>query len=463
MWQEGSGWPLTLADLAPYYQRVRATWIGHRNGTEERLGSVHPQLEFRENRLTTRMAEYGAADVFSLRFRDELRAAPNVDVRVGANVVELRSDCTGAEVREAVAVCSDGSHLRVRASTFILACGGVENVQTLLSSEATHPGAVGNRYDNVGRYVTDHPEFRMGRIIPADRSLIDAVGLYDMHWVGTDMVSGLLTLSEATKRAESLLNVGAVLVPQPAAFGSDGERALRSLHALGKGRARRVDPSHLRTLLTAPDQVADVLRMRRRKRRGDFDYPDGFVWHRGGWSRPGFDRAGFDVLEVHAATEQSPHRENRIGLSPRHDRLGRRSVDVRMHWSETDHANLVRTMRIFAAEVQAAGIGRFEPWVDFTGPQRPVNDGFHHPMGGTRMHHDPRVSVVDADCRVHGMENLYVAGSSVFTTGLGYSNPTLTLLALSTRLADHVRARHGDTVDREPVTAGLSGSIKVAI
>jgi choline dehydrogenase-like flavoprotein len=54
------------------------------------------------------------------------------------------------------------------------------------------------------------------------------------------------------------------------------------------------------------------------------------------------------------------------------------------------------------------------------------------------MHRDPRYGVVDENCRVHGMQNLYVAGSSVFPTA-GSFNPTLTLVALALRLADHVK------------------------
>jgi choline dehydrogenase-like flavoprotein len=96
-------------------------------------------------------------------------------------------------------------------------------------------------------------------------------------------------------------------------------------------------------------------------------------------------------------------------------------------------------MQVLAAEIEGSGIGRFHRWVDFTGPTRPVTHGLHHPMGGTRMHDDPKVGVVDRDCKVHGVPNLYLAGSSVFTTGLGYANPTLTIAALSTRLAEHLQ------------------------
>ena len=59
-------------------------------------------------------------------------------------------------------------------------------------------------------------------------------------------------------------------------------------------------------------------------------------------------------------------------------------------------------------------------------------------MGTTRMSADPRHGVVDANCRVHSVDNLFIAGSSVFSTG-GWANPTFTLVGLALRLADHLR------------------------
>ena len=62
----------------------------------------------------------------------------------------------------------------------------------------------------------------------------------------------------------------------------------------------------------------------------------------------------------------------------------------------------------------------------------------HHSMGITRMHDDPKQGVVDAQCKVHGISNLFIAGSSVFPTG-GYANPTLSIVAICMRLADHLK------------------------
>lgn len=446
-WQPVSGWPVDRTALQPWYERAQRTWTGQVPGAlAGRALAARPPLPLRPGPLTTRVADYGPADVFTLAMRDDLTAAPDVDILIGSTVVALESDSPRTSVRAALVVRSDGTSVRVRAATFVLAGGGVENVQLLLSSDLAAPGSPGNRHDTVGRYLTDHPEFRMGSIVPSDPLLLESVGLYDMHWVGSAMVSGLLTLSQEVKREEQLLNVGAVLIPQPAAFGTDAERALRTVHALSTGSRGVTARSGLRAvreIASSPAAAAAVLRMRQLKRRGHFDYGDGFVWHRGGWSRPGYDRRQFAVLEVHAATEQTPHRENRIQLGARRDRLGRHQVQVRLHWSREDYDNVGRSMDLFAREIQGSGIGTFERWVQYRGPRQPMTTGLHHPMGGTRMSEDPRTGVVDGNCRVHGTRNLFVAGSSVFSTGLGYSNPTLTVMALAQRLAHHVASESG--------------------
>jgi choline dehydrogenase-like flavoprotein len=96
------------------------------------------------------------------------------------------------------------------------------------------------------------------------------------------------------------------------------------------------------------------------------------------------------------------------------------------------------------AEVGHAGLGRLLLLIDEDEESWPDDlSGGYHLMGTTRMSADPRTGVVDADCRVHGMDNLYVAGSSVFADG-GSGTPTLTIVALALRLADHLKMRLGD-------------------
>ncbi|MEL6678879.1 MAG: GMC family oxidoreductase, partial [Pseudomonadota bacterium] len=98
-----------------------------------------------------------------------------------------------------------------------------------------------------------------------------------------------------------------------------------------------------------------------------------------------------------------------------------------------------RANEILAMELGRLGYGRVwsELMQDGTRWPRSVHHGKHH-CGTTRMSDDPKTGVVDANCRVHGMSNLFIASSSVFPTH-GYAQPTLTIVALSVRLADHLK------------------------
>jgi choline dehydrogenase-like flavoprotein len=427
-----SGWPLSLQTLAPYYERAQRTWNGgpFDYSVARWANEAQPPLPFRDATVTTKMSQHGSRDVFALGYRDDLVAAENIDLYVGCTVLELEADDTGGEIRHAKVSGPDGTTFSVAAKVFILACGGVENAQLLLLSEATQPGGPGNRHDNVGRYVTDHPEFRLGMLIPARHGLVDEIGLYDMRWVGATLVSGLLTIDEAVKRDQRLLNLSAVLTPQRPTFGSPAERALKTFQVIPRGERPQAPLRHLGAMIRSPLTTIDLVRRYHR------DYEE----YHGGWSRRTVDRSPYGPIELHAAAEQTADRDNQITLGDGRDQLGRRTVSLRWRWSPADQANLIRSTQILASEIEGSGLGRFERWVDFDGPTRPYHRGFHHPMGSTRMHADPSCGVVDTNARVHGIENLYIAGSSVFSNGHGYANPTLTVLALAVRLADHVKS-----------------------
>jgi choline dehydrogenase-like flavoprotein len=114
---------------------------------------------------------------------------------------------------------------------------------------------------------------------------------------------------------------------------------------------------------------------------------------------------------------------------------------VRLNWqlSALDKRTMARGQEIVAEEVGRAGAGRVKLELADDEPGWPAElTGGNHHMGTTRMHVDPKRGVVDENCRVHGIANLFIAGSSVFPTS-GSANPTLTIVALSLRLADHVK------------------------
>jgi choline dehydrogenase-like flavoprotein len=426
-------WPFPFDHLRPYYEKAQKIWNG---GPFEyqvsSWASDRRPLEIAVDVLETRICQHGPNDVFILRYRDDLLAAENIALYLTCTAVALDSDDAGGRVRKLRVATADSRTFSVAAKTYILACGGVENVQMLLSSDVALPGAEGNRHDNIGRYVTDHPEFRMGCLFPSHPDVYDEVALYDIHWVGGHMVSGFLTISESVKRSEKLLNMSVALAARGPGFGTEAHRAVAGL----AGAFRRHEkPSRLSadigSMLRSPGDVAAFLRSRKAERI--------YAETQGGWSRPDANRKNFASLELWSAFEQTPSRDNRLTLTSDRDWLGRKKLRFDHCWSEGDRRNIQRSIDIFTAQIEPLGLGRFQPWIDFEGSSRPRFTGWHHPMGGTRMHVDPRFGVVDGNCLVHGLSNVYVAGSSVFPTGVGYANPTLTLLALTVRLADHLK------------------------
>jgi len=93
-------------------------------------------------------------------------------------------------------------------------------------------------------------------------------------------------------------------------------------------------------------------------------------------------------------------------------------------------------------EILLDELERFEPGIKTScieegdlWPSRMI--GTWHHIGTTRMHDNPRFGVVDGQCRVHGVGNLFVAGSSVFPVSASTS-PTVTIVQLSLRLADYL-------------------------
>ncbi len=151
--------------------------------------------------------------------------------------------------------------------------------------------------------------------------------------------------------------------------------------------------------------------------------------------------------------EPLPDPESRVMLADSRDALGMPRVRVSWRLGDQVKHTFDRTLAIVAKEIGGAGIADVQLDAPLLGREWPQDlEGTWHHMGTTRMHDSPSQGVVDRDCRIHGMANMYVAGSSVFPTA-GANFPTITLVALALRLADHLGAQVSRPDAR--VSAGL--------
>jgi choline dehydrogenase-like flavoprotein len=160
----------------------------------------------------------------------------------------------------------------------------------------------------------------------------------------------------------------------------------------------------------------------------------------GRWAAKRLEKNLVCGVGVRAAWEQAPIAANQIRLGSMLDSAGIPRPELHYRKTELELRTVRETFTLFGKYLIDKNLGRarFLPWVLGRGdyPADDEQGGYHH-LGGTRMSADPRKGVVDADCKVHDVNNLYIGGSSVFPSG-GQANPTFTIVQLALRLADRL-------------------------
>jgi choline dehydrogenase-like flavoprotein len=412
-----SGWPFDRGHLDPYYAHAQALCqLGPFDYEPGRWTDQArtPPLPLPSGTIGTTLFQHGTADFDG--YYQELVRAPNVTLLLHASVVDLATGEDPGRVDRVEVRREDGSRCFVRARLVVLAAGGIENPRLLLLSRRMHAGGLGNDRDLVGRFFAERLSARTGFIVPMIPDLTGRAGFYDVHEAAPGVrVQGALRVPDAVQRERQLLNCAFFLAPRSLSMTAE---AVRSVATLVKARRRRPLPAgvlgHLRNIATGLGDLGTFARDRVR--------------------RP--DRAS-SVLVMRAQAEQAPNPDSRVTLGTRRDRFGLPVARVDWRPTPSDRASIRASQETVDAELRAAGLGHVELMLGDEHPLALLEGNFHH-LGATRMHTDPSLGVVDADCRVHGVGNLYVAGSSVFPT-YGCSNPTLTVVALALRLADHLK------------------------
>lgn len=349
-----------------------------------------------------------------------LRAASNVRVVLGARLTHLTPAPAGGVIEDARARAGDGRRLTIRARAYVLACGGWENPRLLLLSRDAGGVAAGNRHDVVGRYYLNHPRCDgAARLVPSrahPRRAELLRALTESRWSSRGMRTQIAFAVEPRRRQqEGLLNAASFFYPVPA---TGVRRLAEGIRRLGRRAPAAEDARRPREPLVAAAAPA---------------------WVEAAAHALARTPLVVDHLAVVDQVEQVPDPESRILLGDKCDRFG--APLARLHWvvgADTTRS-LRRLHELLAEQAERSGWGRLES--AFRDPAyEPRYLDAAHPAGTTRMSADPRTGVVDAQCRVHGVENLWIAGSSVFPTS-GQAAPTWTIVCLALRLAAELRQR----------------------
>mgnify|MGYP003630971772 CR=1 FL=1 len=403
-WVPHSGWPITRDDLDPYYERAnQIAQIGpvrYNDADWWSDGGKNTPLPLPGGEVMTRWFEYSPPTRFGQFYRKAVSEAPNIKTYLHSNVLEIVPDEAARHVQHLRIGTLSGGRFEIRPRLVVLATGGIENARMLLLSNSVAKTGLGNQHDVVGRYFMEHPHVEKPVEILITRPEMVAPYYKTYTKLNGAQIRGVFMFTDEYLRAKRRLGTVMTFYESQDILDSDtyDEKAL--------AQGRNLEPDVLRLLRSTTASAASDTMIGKRYGSG-------------------------------CATEQAPNPDSRIMLSEEKDPLGmnRTKIDWRLSWE--DRANLRLNMEALARAFGQWGNGAVKIlFKDKDSWDEAEGWGNHH-MGTTRMSDDPRKGVVDANCKVHGIDNLYVAGSSVFTTSATV-NPTLTLLALAMRLADHI-------------------------
>lgn len=439
-WVPHSGWPIDHATLAGYYREARRHLdLPDRHAPKPPLDLDGEELSFHSWQFDQRFDRFAAqncADLFE---------NPRVTVVTHATVRELVLAASGEAIEALDVVNLRGNQLRVGARHFVLAAGGLENPRILLASRSVAPNGVGNDRDLVGRFFMEHPHARGGRIL--DASAWPLLAAFQRRQ-GADgaMYSHLIAPSPALQKREGLLNSSLTIAARRPADGRQAMAIRAYSSAKHKARPDRKGRMLWRTLKRVTRAAQNVV-----------DPARPWLAH----------RLGMAELAIVVRAEQAPNPHSRVKLGNERDALGMPRIELDWRLNEQDVSSVAGLVRALGRVLAHKKLGRVElaDWLEdpasgwVTDPLISMHTigGYHH-MGTTRMSSDRATGVVDAHCRVHGIANLHVAGSSVFPTG-GWANPTLTIMALALRLGDRIAGLSACAASTSrSVTAELPGA-----
>jgi choline dehydrogenase-like flavoprotein len=419
-WVPWSGWDLTKEYLESYYQRgAKFLFTDTLNFDSDLLMIFNRKpIEFQSQLLHYHFSKWSPYPNLREKYLPLIRRSENVTLLFHANVIHFDLNESLERVSSITVKTIAQKTAYIRAKYFIICCGGIETARLLLAGNLSQcPQGIGNQNDLVGRYFQDHPAISAGTVVPHNDRWFQSL-FNTCFWKGRKY-SVRFSASERLQEKHQILNVsGGIMFDAP-----DDSAYVLAKEVYFQLQHRQIDNSLLKRLFQlstkSQETITSVYAFIVQKQR--------FI-----------PRATARLVLM---CEQEPMPNSRISLSQERDILGMPRTVV--NWQLTDLPS--KTLYIFAKTVAQnlsqlnLGEVKLESWLteNYSTWQHHIGDQNHH-MGTTRMNISAQQGVVDLSCRLHQVQNLYIGGSSVFPTS-GHSNPTLTAIALSIRIADTLK------------------------
>jgi choline dehydrogenase-like flavoprotein len=435
-WLDDISWPFDFAELDRYYPAAAQILklpsydkLDPRNwqsNLSEFESSLFESAGFKLN--VSLFAKAPARFGYSSKSYKTIKDSSRITLYINSNVINLQLDESLSRVARIDVACLNGVRYAIKPRTVVLACGGLENTRILMASNRQMPQGIGNEHGQLGRYYMDHPRAVYGRMKLTSQVKLD-------HFLGMPVKGGKMQLgiglSDQIQAEEGLLNNYLTLEP----CYSIGSVELYAAFVKLMKRLLRKGYSGKRFDFQNPE-IADVPEMiyllTPKELLPHFMYYTYYKYSR--IAKNVF--ANLTHLSIVNYSEQEPNHASRVYLDDEKDRLGMPKLVLDWKVSDRSLHSSLRLLCLLDEHFRRRQAGYFEGNVSEI-KKLPYTDASHH-LGTTRMSANPKTGVVDLNCRMHGVDNLYVTGSSVFPTA-GHANPTLTIAAMSLRLADHLK------------------------
>ena len=414
-WIPNSGWPISYEDLLPYYKEI-AQEYGildlnsrlYKDLQTERIDSVLSKTS--DIKYTIHYTQRPPLNFNTNLYKEEMIKSQNLSILLHANAYELILDDSLKVLEKLVVKTLEKKEYTIISEVFILACGGLENARLLLSSNKQIPAGIGNTRNLVGRFYMDHPKGKFGIVKPsnsysASKILLDSHKKLKSYRIG-------LSLSEHKQKELKVLNHNFYLTPvyKEQRF----ELLIFTLEMLKLAISEFSVSQFISEIKILLKNFTCFIRMMARKL---------------------LNKPIISYYEMTHYLEQSPNPESKLFLSEETDALGMRKLVIDWNLSSLDKESFERFIKQMQKVFYDTGLGDLFTNKNYN-DLKFVGDASHH-MGTTRMGNNIEDGVVDRNCKVFGIDNLYIAGSSIFPTS-GNANPTYTILALSRKLCHHL-------------------------
>ncbi|NML63641.1 GMC family oxidoreductase [Hymenobacter sp. RP-2-7] len=415
-WVPSSGWPIPYEEVAKYYPAVD-TFLGlELNSYESNIFDLLQTKEFKKtNDLKFKFSKWSPKPNLREEYRKKISTSTNVKLIQNANLIAINLSENNKKV-ESISI-TNFLHKKgtLEATIYILACGGIENARLLLASNHQNSKGIGNNYDIVGRYLQDHPNSYIGNI---KNSTSNTQKYFNYFFINKTRYLPRFILSERFQTTHQVLNASASIL----FFPQENDVFSKVLEIYRKQVRGTITINDIVTFMQIGRQVNQLIRP-----------AISMLFHKKVFTPN-------PSVKLNLMIENPPEWTNRVKLSKEYDALGTPIAIIEWKINEQVKHTLDSCAKLFAEYFPYLNVGdlQLEEWLDSADWSTRIKDAYHH-IGTTRMSNSQKDGVVDANCKIFGLENLYIAGSSVFPTS-GHSNPTSTIIALTFRLSEHIKA-----------------------